>query len=184
MCLAGGAAAEKRVARPESCATCRRARPETSVPSEVRGPLREHGGAPFHSPASPGASALSHTWSRKSDFGAVRVAVEPGSTRVAQRRGPRARGFQFPCRSAWPRRQARGTGWPRATPLLPATVAFPRWKLELRVPVAMGRGRRDPELIGSRLLSGGAHGSQGGGEDSGATAVSARQMPPLRSPTQ
>lgn len=37
LCVAGGAAAEKRVTGPESRATCRRARHETLVPSAVRG---------------------------------------------------------------------------------------------------------------------------------------------------
>lgn len=129
----------------------------------------------------PVPQALPHSRPRESDFGAVRVA---GSTGVAQRRGPCTRGSQLHGRSAWPRRQARSTGWPRATPLPPATFAFPRGKLAPRVPVAVGPGRHDPGLTGSRLLDRGAHGSLGGGEDGRATAASAQQMPPLCSPTQ
>lgn len=119
-----------------------------------------------------------HPQPRENDFGAARV---------AQRRESRVPGSQFPGRSAGPRRQGGALGSrvrPLSRPL--ATFAFPRGKLASRVPVAMGRGRgrRDPELIGSRLLGDRAHESPGGGEDGRATAVSAQQMPPLRSPTQ
>lgn len=124
----GWGSAEKLVAGPESRATCRRARHETLVPSAVRGPPA---GARWRAPLFSGV-----TWG----LGVTPLPAEgerlqgsvAGSTEVAQQRGPCARGSQLPGRSAWPHRQAKGFGWPRATPLPPATFAFPRGKLARR----------------------------------------------------
>lgn len=137
VCLAGGAAAEKRVPGPQShdlpaCAPRNfgpqrgAGDPERRARSLLRGRERGGGAPPF--PGVPGTSALSHRWPRESNSGAARVAEESRarSAGVAQCRGPRAPGPQITGRSAWargPSEEALGRD-----PSPPRHFHFPSWE--------------------------------------------------------
>lgn len=169
VCLAGGAAAEKRVPGPQShdlpaCAPRNfgpqrgAGDPERRARSLLRGRERGGGAPPFS--GVPGTSALSHRWPRESNSGAARVAEERAGLGVP---GWRSAGDLVPRAPSSPVGrlghvdQARGAGArPLSSPPLSLSLVG---NLARRVLVAMGRGRRDPELTGSRLLGGGARGS-------------------------
>lgn len=155
VCLAGGAAAEKPVPGPRA-ATCRCARHGTWVPSAVRGPLALDAELPLRqalllSPASRGprrcptpgrgrASPGQRAWQRRTGLGA------PG-WRSGGDLVPRVPRSPVGRLGHLGKRGALGSGGERPLSSPPLSLSLVG-NLARRVFVAMGRGRRDPELTG------------------------------------